>query len=110
LIVARSPNGEFAIMDDHAPLLAMLTASPLRIKTSTGERVFALSGGLLRVERTAVSITAEQAIPAEKIDLAEVRERRAKVDEQLRITPDDEALLSELEGLAVKERVKERYG
>ena len=33
IIVARSPDGEFAVMDRHAPLLAALGPSPLRIKT-----------------------------------------------------------------------------
>ena len=110
LIVARSPNGEFAVMDKHAPLLTVLTASPLRIETGTGERLFALSSGLLCVEKTGVTILAEEAIPAEKIDLVKVKERRRRVDEQLKTTPDDEKLLRERERLVVQERIKERHG
>lgn len=110
LIVARSPNGEFAVMDNHAPLLAVLDPSPLRIKTSAEEHVYALLGGLLRVEQTGVTITAEQAISVDEIDLAEVKGRRTEMDEQLKATPDDEKLLRELEILSVQERIKERHG
>jgi F-type H+-transporting ATPase subunit epsilon len=110
LIVARSPNGEFAVMDNHAPLLAVLDPSPLRIKTSAEEHVYALSGGLLRVEQTGVTIAAEQAISVDEIDLAEVKGRRTEMDEQLKATPDDEKLLRELEILSVQERIKERHG
>ena len=109
LIVARSPNGEFAVMDNHAPLLAVLNPSPLRIKTSAKEHVYALSGGLLRVEQTGVTITAEQAISVDEIDLAEVRGRRTEVDEQLKDTPDDEELLRERERLIVQERIKGQH-
>jgi len=76
IVVARSPNGEFAVMDRHAPLLASLGPSPLRIKTESEEHAFALSGGVLQVTTDGVMILAHEAIPAEEIDIADVNARR----------------------------------
>lgn len=79
IVVARSPEGEFAVMDRHAPLLAALGPSPLRIKTESEEHVFALSGGVLQVTANGVTILAHEAVPAEEIDVAFVNARREEL-------------------------------
>jgi F-type H+-transporting ATPase subunit epsilon len=79
IVVAHSPEGEFAVMDGHAPLLAALGPSPLRIKTEDEEHVFALSGGVLQVTTDGVTILAHEAIPAGEIDLAAVSARREEL-------------------------------
>ncbi len=80
IVVARSPEGQFAIMDKHAPLLAALNASPLTIKTEQQEHVFALSGGVIQVTEEGVTILARQAIPAAKIDMAAVSTRKQELE------------------------------
>ncbi|MEA3239566.1 MAG: ATP synthase F1 subunit epsilon [Candidatus Bipolaricaulota bacterium] len=72
IVVAHSPEGEFAVMNGHAPLLAALGPSPLRIKTEDEEHVFALSGGVLQVTKGGVTILAHEAIPVGEIDLIAV--------------------------------------
>ena len=79
IVVARSPEGEFAVMNGHAPLLAALGPSPLRIKTEDEEYVFALSGGVLQVTADGVTILAHEAISADEIDLAAVNARREEL-------------------------------
>jgi len=79
IVVAHSPEGEFAVMDGHAPLLAALGPSPLRIKTEDEEHVFALSGGVLQVTTDGVSVLAHEAIPAGEIDLDAVSARREEL-------------------------------
>ena len=79
IVVARSPEGEFAVMNGHAPLLAALGPSPLRIKTEDEEYVFALSGGVLQVTADGVTILAHEAIPTGEIDLAAVSARREEL-------------------------------
>ena len=79
IVVAHSPEGEFAVMDGHAPLLAALGPSPLRIKTEDEEHVFALSGGVLQVTTDGVTILAHEAIPAGEIDLAAVSARKEEL-------------------------------
>ena len=79
IVVARSPEGEFAVMNGHAPLLAALGPSPLRIKTEDEEYVFALSGGVLQVTADGVTILAHEAISADEIDLTAVSARREEL-------------------------------
>ncbi|MCD6495144.1 ATP synthase F1 subunit epsilon [Candidatus Bipolaricaulota bacterium] len=79
IVVARSPEGEFAIMDRHAPLLAALGPSLLRMKTDNEEYVFALSGGVLQVTPDGVTVLADEAIPATEIDIAAVNARREEL-------------------------------
>lgn len=110
MVVAHSPRGVFAVMDNHAPLLAVLDAGPLRIKTDEGERAFALVTGLLRVSPEGVMILAHKAVPAEEIDLSEVHKRLAEVKEEFAKDPARETLRLELMGLRVQERVGECHG
>lgn len=109
MVVAHSPTGEFAVMADHAPLLAVLDAAPLRIKTAEGEYAFALLAGVLRVSEKGVTILAREAIPATEIDLAAVEKRRAEIEETLATSPDVESLRFELACLRAQERVGERH-
>lgn len=110
MVVAHSPKGEFAVMEGHAPLLAILDNAPLRIKTEKGEHAFALLTGLFRVSKEGVMILAQEAIPSEEIDLFAVRQRRAEIEQELPITQEKDELLRELAALRTKERVKERHG
>ncbi len=79
MVVARSPEGEFAVMEGHAPLMAALGPSPLRIKTDSEEKTYALSGGVLQVSADAVTILAHEAIPADAIDIEAVNKRREEL-------------------------------
>ena len=110
MVVAHSPKGEFAVMEGHAPLLAILDNAPLRIKTEKGEHAFALLTGLLRVSKEGVMILAQEATPSEEIDLFAVRQRLTKIEQELPITQEKDELLRKLAALRTQERVKERHG
>ncbi len=79
LIVARSPRGEFGVMEGHAPLLAVLIPAPLRVKTKDREHEFAVAAGLLRVDEDGVVILAQDAVPKEEIDMNFVRAKLAEL-------------------------------
>jgi len=68
MVVARSTRGEFAVMNDHAPLLSAIQSGPLRIKTADGEFVFACFEGTLRVaEDATVTVLVEDAFAVNEI-------------------------------------------
>jgi F-type H+-transporting ATPase subunit epsilon len=79
LVVARSDDGEFAVMENHAPLLATLRPGAVRIVTGDSELVFACLGGVLRVDGNDVSISARRAVAAADIDRARVEERLTEI-------------------------------
>ncbi len=106
LVVAHSPEGEFAVMDRHVPLLAALAASPLRIKDEENEHVFAVSGGILRVTDAGVTILAHEAISADAIDPAMIRTRREEVESAIASADEKGMLQLELDYLDVQERLQ----
>jgi len=105
MVVAQSERGEFAVMDGHAPLLAVLSRGPVRIHTSDATRVFACRRGTLRTSGDLISLLVEAAVPIEEIDLSEVASRMAQLAE----TKDD-STVDEAEYLSLLREVKERYG
>ena len=105
MVVAQSPRGEFAIMDGHAPLLAVLDRGPVRIHAEGGTRVFACRRGTLRTTGDRVSLLVESATPLEEIDLSTVESRMTRLSEG-----DEDIDTEEQEHLALLRAVKERYG
>ena len=105
MVVARSPRGEFAIMDGHAPLLAVLDRGPIRVHTDGETRVFACRRGTLRTTGDRVSLLVESAVPVEEIDLPAVQARITQLAEN-----DDAADAEERDHLTLLRVVGERYG
>ena len=105
MIVASSPRGDFAIMADHAPLLATLGYGPVRVETQEGVETFACLGGTLRVAEGRVTILAESAVPVDEIDLASVRAQLSQ------LSPDENGeSAAQREALLALERIKEKNG
>jgi F-type H+-transporting ATPase subunit epsilon len=74
MLVARTTEGELAVLAGHAPLLGHLKEpSRVRIKlTSTEELAYDIAGGFLSVTNEGVTVLAESATPAEGPDPAAV--------------------------------------
>ena len=105
MVVARSPRGEFAIMDGHAPMLAVLDPGAIRVHGESDTRVFAARRGTLRTTGDRVSLLVESALPVEEIDLAEVGARLTELEQS-----PDERDVDERAYLAVVRAIKEQYG
>jgi F-type H+-transporting ATPase subunit epsilon len=101
MVVARSPRGEFAIMDGHAPLLAVLDRGAIRVHTDDGMQVFAARRGTLRTTGDRISLLVESGLPVEEIDLSDVATRLSALEE---------SNAEEREYLAAVQAVKEQYG
>lgn len=105
MVVAQSDRGEFAIMDGHAPLLAVLGRGPVRIHAGDEMKVFACRRGTLRTSGDRVSLLVESAVPVEEIDLSEVDARMTRL-----AGSEDTSAVDEVEHLTLLREVKERYG
>ena len=74
--------GSFQVLKQHAPLVALLSAGLVTIKTLKGEEmVFVVDGGFCEVNNNKVSALVEGAKIKDEIDVAE---ERAKLDELLK--------------------------
>jgi F-type H+-transporting ATPase subunit epsilon len=73
MVVARTTEGEIAVLAGHQPLLGQLKEpSRVRVRTSDGGEVsYDVAGGFLSVTHELVTVLAESAKPAEGEDPAQ---------------------------------------
>jgi F-type H+-transporting ATPase subunit epsilon len=79
MVVARSPEGEFAILRGHIPFLAALVPGVVKVVSEDSQDVFFVTGGVLEASGSMddyhVIVLADDAVPGGEIDLEEARER-----------------------------------
>jgi F-type H+-transporting ATPase subunit epsilon len=79
MVVARSPEGEFAILRGHIPFLAALVPGIVKVVSGNSQEVFFVSGGVLEASGSMddyhVIVLADDAEPAGDITLEEARRR-----------------------------------
>jgi F-type H+-transporting ATPase subunit epsilon len=82
MLVAHGIQGDLGILPGHAPLLTQLSPGPVRIVKEGGEEeVYYVSGGMLEVQPTLVTILADTAVRANDVDEAAAEQaRKAALD------------------------------
>ena len=60
-VVAPAYDGEVGILTHHAPMLTLLGAGQLRVRTGGGEQRFTVTGGFLEVADDRVRVVTERA-------------------------------------------------
>jgi F-type H+-transporting ATPase subunit epsilon len=104
--------GELGIMPGHSPLLTTLKPGKIRYKTiEDDEALFYISGGILEVQPTVVTIMADTVIRAEDLDDAVALESQQKAEDTLAnidktsTITSKQALLIEIEEATAMRRV-----
>jgi F-type H+-transporting ATPase subunit epsilon len=115
-VVIPTTEGEIGILPGHIPLLTRIADGELRVIKGGVESHLAVGGGFAQIEGDTVSVLAEQAITAEKIDEGVVEAALKRAEEQLKSAPVniDTSELERLQGairfagvqLALKRRVR----
>ncbi len=88
-IVVRSERGEMCILPGHEPLIAVLTIDALRLRHDGEEELYAIGGGIIKVDGDSVVIlanTAEAAYEIDTIRAEEAHKRALEAIEQTRET------------------------
>ena len=81
LVVATGELGELGIAPKHAPLITRLKPGKVVVTLPGGERLdFAISGGILEVQPSVVTVLADSAIRAEDVDEAAARAAKAEAE------------------------------
>jgi len=104
-LVAPAALGEVCILYGHAPLLTRLKPGPVRLQTEQGhEEVYFVSGGFMEVQRTAVTVLADQMLRSEEIDETAALAAKRRAESILKRNPlfkdRDEAQLQLVKALA----------
>ena len=91
-LLVRTESGDVEILAGHADYIAALAVGRARIRTSDGDRLAAISGGFLSVDKKSVKLVATTFEFADEIDVkraaaakenAEAAITRAKNDREL---------------------------
>src|SRR5690606_30167544 len=70
IVFVPASEGELGITPRHAPLLTLIKAGEVRVKTAAGEQSVFVGGGALEVQPNRVTILADTAVRAADIDEA----------------------------------------
>jgi F-type H+-transporting ATPase subunit epsilon len=111
-VFAPASEGDLGIYPRHAPLLTLLKAGEVRVKTPEGaEHFFYVGGGALEVQPNKVTVLADTALRAKDIDEAAALAAKQRAEAALRESTDRVTLAeaqAELVRLAAQLKVLER--
>jgi F-type H+-transporting ATPase subunit epsilon len=83
IVFVPAQEGELGITPRHAPLLTLIKAGEVRVKTAEGEQSVFVGGGALEVQPNKVTILADTAIRAHDIDEAAALAAKQRAEEAL---------------------------
>ena len=90
MVSTRTTVGSIGILANHAPLLAMLDPTELRLYKTESEVVrFAQAEGYMQVAENHALILVEEAHQPSELDAAELRERLREAEHDLESAGDD---------------------
>ena len=59
LVTVPGVDGSMGFLNNHAPLITVLKAGDVKVKTDTSEELFAIKGGVVEVMNNTVLVLAE---------------------------------------------------
>ncbi|WP_096156365.1 MULTISPECIES: F0F1 ATP synthase subunit epsilon [Bacillus] len=89
MVVAKAQSGELGVLPGHIPMVAPLQIGAVRIKNGTTTELVAVTGGFLEVRPDKVTILAQSAEAAEKIDVTRAEEARKRAEGRIQSKQDD---------------------
>jgi len=105
MVFVPAKEGELGITPRHAPLLSLLKAGEVRVKTAEGEQSVFVGGGALEIQPNHVTILADTAIRAHDLDEAAALAAKQRAEEALAGKIDK---MEQAEALAELSRVAEQ--
>ena len=110
-VMLETPNGEIGILADHIPLVSLISAGAMRIKTKGEEKILAVGAGFVKVTKDKVNAFTQTAEFAESIDEQRALQAQKEALEAMQGKTDDISLADAaglLERNAARLRVVER--
>ena len=102
-VVAPATEGEIGIYPQHVPLLTRIKPGVLRLRVpgSKDEVLVAVSGGMMEVQPTLITVLADTAIRGEDLDEARANEAKRAAEDALKHATDDLSTANAHAALAV---------
>ena len=73
MLIVPGAAGEIGVLARHAPLVAMLKAGEIRVKSQGDWQAFAAGPGYFKVQQDRALVLVDDAVRAEEIDVEEAR-------------------------------------
>ena len=111
MVFVPATEGELGITPRHAPLLTLIKAGEVRVKTASGEQSVFVGGGALEIQPRKVTILADTAVRAHDLDEVAALAAKQRAEEALANTTDkiDQAhALAELAQAAAQLKLLEK--
>jgi F-type H+-transporting ATPase subunit epsilon len=90
MISTRTPTGSIGLLAHHAPILAMLDPTELRLYKTESEIVrFAQAEGYMQIANNRALLLVEEAHEPSELDVAQLRERLQQAEQELESAGDD---------------------
>jgi len=90
MVSTRTATGSIGVLAHHAPLLAMLNPTELRLYTTESECVrFAQAEGYMQVADNRALLLVEEAYSPSALDAADLRDRLQRAERELEAAGDD---------------------
>ena len=83
IVVIPGTDGEMGILPNHAPLLSTIRLGVVKVRQNGEEQDFTITGGLVEVQPTIVTILADAAENIEEIDIARAEEAKRHAEQRL---------------------------
>lgn len=83
VVNCKAESGELGILPEHIPLVAPLTISTIRLKHGVETDRVAVNGGFLEVHSNTVTILAQSAEVAGKIDVERAKAAKERAQERI---------------------------
>jgi F-type H+-transporting ATPase subunit epsilon len=94
MVTLPSVVGQIGVLPGHVRLITQIVPGEIIVSRNGQERFLAVGGGLVEITGARVAIVTDMAIPAERIDEAQVEEARARAAERLQHKISDEEVAS----------------
>lgn len=91
MVVAPALDGEVGIMPLHTPLVAPLKIGELRVKRGDDQDYIAVQGGYLEVREDILTVLADDAELASRIDVEAAERAKAEAEKRLAEAGEEEA-------------------
>lgn len=82
-LLVRTTEGDMGVLPNHSPFIAGLSTGEMKLRLNGKEDIYFVSEGLMEISNNVVTIIANEAISADKLDVErakkEVEELKAKL-------------------------------
>jgi F-type H+-transporting ATPase subunit epsilon len=90
-VVLPGTEGDFAVLEGHAPFVSTLRPGVLDVTAGTTRRRLLVKGGFAEVGPTRLTVLAEQAFDVADLDAAKIGKELESAEAELAAAKDDEA-------------------